>query len=302
MDRLPAEILSEIVSQLRKLRKGRYDVHEPKLAPYAVINREWQAAIERVTFRHIKTNTNTLTKLISMLSSAAGDQRIRSIRTLEFTYHLDVLVDIPSLDPTERSELREQHRLQSESFSENMRMLFAMLKGCEERLGGSEGVAGHQLRLNLGTMPPGGSHPFVDDPWIIAARANPPLPPSSTGEILTPPRLADVATDDPSYIHIYTPPVETFTRSLSRPWPEFLPRKIVGRPPDVYVRYIGEKLPELSIVSSVAFSVMFLPKPYIHPESVMQILSRMKRLDSFTGHLFDESRGLAHTREYRKGL
>lgn len=298
MDRLPAEILSEIVSQLRQLREGRYDVYGPKLAPYAAINREWQAAIERVTFRHIKTNTNTLTKLISMLSSAAGDQRIRSIRTLEFTYHLDVLLDIPSLDPTERSELLEQHRLQSEAFSENMRMLFAMLKGWEERLGGSEGVAEHELCLNLGTMPPRGTHPFVDDPWVKAAKANPPLPPSSRGEIFIPPRLADAAPDDPPYI----PPVETFTRPLARPWPEYLPKELVGRPPDVYVRYIGEKLPELSIVSSVVFSVMFLPDPYIHPESVMQILSGIKRLDYFSGHLFEESRGLSHTREYRKGL
>lgn len=294
MDRLPPEILSEIVSQLLAFREGRYCIDRPKLASYAAINREWQAVTERETFRHIKTNTDTLPELIPILSGAAGNQRIRSIRTLEFAYDLDVLVDIPSLNPTERSELREQHRLQSESFSENMRMLFALLKGWEERLGGSEGVAGHQLCLNLGTMPPGGYHPFVAPSWVIAARANPSVPPSSMGEIFMPPRRADAALDDPPY----TPPVETFTRSHSRPWPEYLPKGIVGRPPDVDLRYIGEKLPELSIVSSVAF----FRGPYIHPDSVMQILSGMKRLNYFCGHLFEESRALAHTREYRKGL
>ena len=82
---------------------------------------------------------------------------------------------------------------------------------------------------------------------------------------------------------------------MVRPLPE--PR--VAPPPQIYVRYIGEEmLPELSIVSS-----MILHEGHdIHPESLMQIISRMECLVDFEGNIFEESMSLELIREYRKGM
>lgn len=149
-----------------------------------------------------------------------------------------------------------------------MRALFGLLKGWEEKLGGSERVAAdrHQLRLFLGRGWDRGA-PHMSRP---------------TWEIIIPPRPADAPPD--------TPVVD--------PWKEYtLEVALHGPRPDL--QYIGdEKLPELSLVSSV----IVCEDHSIHPKSLMQILSRMKCLDCFDGDVFDETENLDLTREYRKGL
>lgn len=157
-------------------------------------------------------------------------------------------------------------------------MLFALLKGWEERVDGGGGVAGdrYQLRLFLGM----GYFKSAPDP-------PPPPPPPPTVDIVRPPRLADAPPDAPP--GVYRRPL------LVRPLPE--PR--VAPPPQIDVRYIGEEmLPELSIVSS-----MILYEGHdIHPESLLQIISRMMCLVSFEGNIFEENMSLELIREYRKGM
>ncbi|OBT86809.1 hypothetical protein VE02_03917 [Pseudogymnoascus sp. 03VT05] len=126
MDRPPADIISEIVSHLGALQETHYGPYKSNLGSYATINRTWQGVIERETFRHIKVEADNLPELISLLSGATSDCRIRSIRALEFQYPTDWMA---ALTPTQHSERREQERLSNESFSGDMRALFSLLKG-----------------------------------------------------------------------------------------------------------------------------------------------------------------------------
>ncbi|OBT49286.1 hypothetical protein VE00_00278 [Pseudogymnoascus sp. WSF 3629] len=181
-----------------------------------------------------------LPKLTAILSGATGDRRIRSIRVLEFHYVTDLMAPAQHSD----SELGEQEHLPNEFFSEDMKALFGLLKGWEERLGGSERVAAERYQLSL----------FLGRGW---------------------------GTDVPD-LPLTPPPTEDIVRA---PWPD--------------VRYIGEeKLPELSLVSWVTLC----ERHGIHPESLMQIVSRMKYLDRFEGDIFEEGWSLGRTREYRKVL
>lgn len=267
MNRLPTETLAEIASQLKALLGKNIDPHKPRLAPYSTISRRWQEVIERQTFRRININTNTLPELTAILGSSTGAQRICSIRELDFHHLRD---QVPSLAPTQHDELREQQRLADESFSENMRALFGLLKGWEERLAGDQ----YQLRLFLGTE-------------YRQKEAGVPLPPSPTVDIVRPPRPADTPLD--AQPGVYRRPM------LVRP----LPEPIVAPPPQIGMRYISEEmLPELTIVSS-----MILYNGHdIHPESLLQIISQMKCLVDFEGNIFEENVSLELTREYRKGM
>ncbi|OBT71449.1 hypothetical protein VF21_10596 [Pseudogymnoascus sp. 05NY08] len=273
MDRLPADIISEIVSYLGALKQAHYGLWKSNLSPYATINKTWQSVIEHDTFSRIKIDADTLPELIPLLSGATGDRRIRSIRALEFQYLIDWM---PALTPTQHSELREQERLANESFSGDMRALFGLLKGWEERLGGNERVVAdrHQLRL------------FLIRGWDRGA----PHPPHPTEENIISPRPADAPPDAPVVHH---------GRHFSViPWKDFR-LEVDRRFPRPYLQYIGEeKLPELSLVSSV----IVCEGHDIHPESLIRILSRMKCLDCFIGYLFDETENLDLTREYRKAL
>lgn len=165
----------------------------------------------------------------------------------------------------------------SEAFSQDMRVLFALLKRWEERVDGDGGVAGDRYQLCL----------FLGRGRVKSAPNPPPPPPPPTGDIVIPRRPADAPPDAPP--GVYRRP------TMVRPLPE--PR--VDPPPQIDVRYIGEEmLPELSIVSS-----MILHEGHdIHPESLMQIISRMKCLVDFEGNIFEESMSLELIREYRKGM
>jgi hypothetical protein len=238
MDRLPAEIISEIVSYLKALGRTHYNLWRTNLSTYATINRTWQSVIEHETFSRISIFSTMLPKLTAILSGATRDRRIRSIRVLEFHYVTDLMA------PAQHSELGEQEHLPNEFFSEDMKALFGLLKGWEERLGGSERVAAERYQLSL----------FLGRGW---------------------------GTDVPD-LPLTPPPTEDIVRA---PWPD--------------VRYIGEeKLPELSLVSWVTLC----ERHGIHPESLMQIVSRMKCLDRFEGDIFEEGWSLGRTREYRKGM
>lgn len=237
MDRLPVEIISEIVSHLRALQAIHYGLWKTQLAAYATINRTWQGVIEHETFSRINIISSMLPELTAILSGSTGDRRIRSIRVLEFHSVTDLIA------PAQHSGLGEQEHA-NKCFSEDMKALFGLLKGWEERLGGSEHVAAERYQLGL-FLRRGASRGLPD----------PPLTPRPTEDI------------------------------VRAPWPD--------------VRYIGEeKLPELSLVSWVKLCDDHI----IHPESLMQIVSRMKCLDSFEGDFFDESWSLDRTREYRKGM
>lgn len=277
MNRLPTETVAEIVSQLKALlAKNISPDHRPRLAPYSAINRTWQEVIEHETFRHIKQiDTDNLPELTAILSGSTGDRRIRSIRSLEFHY---IPIWMPPLTPTQHIELREQERVASESFSEDIRVLFALLKGWEERVDGDGGVAGDRCQLRL----------FLGRGRVKSAPNLPPLPPPPpTVDIVIPRRPADAPPDAPP--GVYRRPM------LVRP----LPEPIVAPPPRIGVRYISEEmLPELTIVSS-----MILYNGHdIHPESLLQIISQMKCLVDFEGNIFEENVSLELTREYRKGM
>ena len=141
MNRLPTETVAEIVSQLKALlAKNINSHHKPRLASYSTINKTWQEVIEHETFREIrKIDADNLPELTAILSGSTGDHRIRSIRSLEFHY---IPIRMPPLAPTQHIERREQERVASEAFSQDMRVLFALLKGWEERVDGGGGVAG----------------------------------------------------------------------------------------------------------------------------------------------------------------
>lgn len=276
MDRLPVEIISEIVSRLEALKEAHYGPWRSNLSPYVTINKAWQSVIEHETFRHIKIDADTLPELIPLLSGATGDRRIRSIRALEFRYIIDWMHPLTPTQPIELSE--QQQQLANETFSGDMRAVFGLLKGWEERLGGSEGVAAgrHQLRLFLGR----GVDRRVTDPTLLS-------PP--TEDFIIPRGAADAPPDAPVVYHGPHAVVDS--------WEEFgLLTSGIPRPD---LQYIGDdKLPELSLVSSV----VVCGGHTIHPKSLMQILSRIKYLDLMDGFIFDETENLDLTREYRKGL
>lgn len=257
MNRLPIEILDEIASHLLSALEYGLTINmtwltwleKPNLAPYSTINRTWQEVIERKTFQYIHFNANTLPELQFILSGAKGDRRIRSIRSLRFS-----IIHSQTTPLTQHIEPEKQQRLANESFSENMDMLFGLLKGWEERLDRSGSLAGnwYKLILSLNT-----------DCQQIAV--NPPLP------------------------------LQHLPRKPVREWAG----PVVIRVPLVDVQYVGkEMLPDLCLVSSVELQ----EGHGIHPESVMQILSRMKHLVEFEGSIFSENRNLSLTHEYREGM
>jgi hypothetical protein len=286
MNRLPIEILDEIVEYLlcaaRKERMAATSVFDynstgnmtsltwgvkPILAPYSTINRTWQEVIERKTFERLGINTNTLPELQCILSGATGDRRIRSIRCLQFSI---VRSQKPPL--TQHIEPEKEQRLANESFSENMSILFGLLKGWEERLDGSGSLEGDFYDLHL----------FLATDCQQSA-VNPPLRLQlpSTYEIIN--EWAEPQLQLPRIIE----PVNGWTKSVTRV------------PPRIDVQYVGkEKLPDLCLVSSVELC----ENHGIYPETVMQILSRMKHLVKFKGNIFQEGGNLSLTRGYREGM
>jgi hypothetical protein len=266
MDRLPAETLAEVASQLKALLEKDSVSGKARLASYSTINRAWQEAIERETFHHINIDTERITEFRVILSSATAGQRIRLIRILGVC----VLYNhMPPPRLTQQGQWGEQRRLRDGSFSDSLRMLFGLVKKWEESLAGSVMVGRCQLRLSLSTR-------FRQNTRFTA----PPPPPQSHigalsgfggGFIIGPlPGVANDAQNEPAV-------------------------NLLGQ---TDVQYIGEQeLPDLNLVSSVT-----LPEGHgIHPESLIQILSRMKCLIEFEGTIFGEDKSLDLTREYRKG-
>lgn len=277
MNRLPTEIVTEIVSHLKSfLIQDLPPYHTPKLSPYSTINLAWQSTIERHTFRQIGITTDGLPTLTSLLSGPGGTHRIRSLRELEFHFLRD---EVPFLTPTQHADLQSLQQLGDASFSQNITALFALLKGWEERLDAEGGLASnrYQLRLILGTE-------YRQDEAIVWLPLSPVEAP--------PPRPhtpVDVPTDAPVVNHR---PI------LAHPLPPQYESPLARRP-SIDVRYVGgEELPELGIVSEVVAREGLK----IHPETLMRLLSRMRCMDYFGGTIWEEVRSLEVTREHRKGL
>ncbi|KAF4536482.1 uncharacterized protein LTHEOB_2243 [Lasiodiplodia theobromae] len=66
MPAFPDDVLFVIVKELKQLlredisRHDRYSGRQPKFAPYAGVSRQWNAIIERETFRHIRVSSTDL--------------------------------------------------------------------------------------------------------------------------------------------------------------------------------------------------------------------------------------------------
>ncbi|KFY65828.1 hypothetical protein V496_02312 [Pseudogymnoascus sp. VKM F-4515 (FW-2607)] len=181
---------------------------------------------------------------------------------------------MPFLINVQHSEVEKQHRLADELFSDDMRVLFGLLKEWEEGLDGSGGAAGGQccLGLHLGAR----DRPNEAEPTL----PHPPMgePPMGNAVMESGPR------DEPVVFR------RSFSDFVMRPLPKDAPEEpVVAHRPMINMQYIGEeKLPDLSLVSSV-----FINQDHrIHLESLMQILSRMKCLVGFGGYIFGEVQSL----------
>lgn len=159
------------------------------------------------------------------------------------------------------SQLGEQRRLRNESFSKSLKILFDLVAGWESSAGD---MSRSYLRLCLSTA-------FRQNARVGAAPSQPRIGGLFGRQFVTGP-LPGVANNSQD-----APVVNLDQTDL---------------------RYVGQELPDLNIVSSVTLSDGYK----IHPESLMRILSRMKCLVKFEGIIFGECRSLDLTYGYRKGM
>ncbi|KAB2578838.1 hypothetical protein DBV05_g2605 [Lasiodiplodia theobromae] len=122
MDQLPPEIVALVVSFL----------DEGNVGAYATVSRQWQVAIENVTFRRLRVQSSEL----ALFSERLAHPRRRA--TLgEIAY--EVILPAYSVDRCAKFERRREREVNNAAFNKAITELFALLKSWEEEDGGRSG-------------------------------------------------------------------------------------------------------------------------------------------------------------------
>jgi hypothetical protein len=133
MNRLPTEIVDDIVSLLVKESILRHDDYYPQpypeLIPYASVSISFQHAVERRTFKFIHADSSQLPRLQEMFTSHRRRSNLR---------HLDLQVVLPPYAKRYRARLEREkdRRANNEVFSIAVKSLFDILQGWESESAG----------------------------------------------------------------------------------------------------------------------------------------------------------------------
>ncbi|EKG12146.1 F-box domain cyclin-like protein, partial [Macrophomina phaseolina MS6] len=136
MDQLPPELISVIVSHLDREAIG----------PYASLSRQWQVAVESITFRHLRLDSTDLNQFQRRLSI---QHRRAALETLDYFASLPAYSD----DRCAKVERRREREANNAAFTEAVNSLFTMLKNWEED-GNHRRRAGRPITLNLCALSP----------------------------------------------------------------------------------------------------------------------------------------------------
>lgn len=122
MDQLPPEIVALVVSFL----------DEGNVGAYATISRQWQVAIENVTFRRLRVQSSELALFSERL---AHPHRRAALGEIAY----EVILPAYSVDRCAKFERRREREANNAAFNEAIVELFALLKSWEEEDGGGSG-------------------------------------------------------------------------------------------------------------------------------------------------------------------
>lgn len=136
MDQLPPELISVIVSHLDREAIG----------PYASLSRQWQVAVESITFRHLRLDSTDLNQFQRRLSI---QHRRAALETLDYFASLPAYSD----DRCAKVERRREREANNAAFTEAVNSLFTILKNWEED-GNHRRRAGRPITLNLCALSP----------------------------------------------------------------------------------------------------------------------------------------------------
>ncbi|KAI0482054.1 hypothetical protein GGR56DRAFT_618282 [Xylariaceae sp. FL0804] len=116
---LPPELVANITSVL-----ASQEVH---LGPYATISRQWQSAVERITFRSLCLRSTDLDSFTSLVANSYPHRKA-ALHTIDF------VVVLPAYDDAAcaRFETDEDRRINNTAFSEALGHLFKVLSSCED--------------------------------------------------------------------------------------------------------------------------------------------------------------------------
>ncbi|CAG8910035.1 unnamed protein product [Penicillium egyptiacum] len=120
MESLPPELMSRVVDYIVSDRPARSGIF---LAPYATVDRRWQAMIERHTFSYIYINTNKRLEEFQRLVSTT--RRRACVRTIT------LLVELESYDEKARArfETDEERQQNNKIFTATISTLFRIISG-----------------------------------------------------------------------------------------------------------------------------------------------------------------------------
>lgn len=128
MDQLPPEILSLIVSHLER----------DTIGPYASVSRQWQVAVENITFRQVRLDSVDLDHFQKLFSIP---HRRAALAGLQYIAFLPTYSD----DRCAKFERRRERDANNAAFTEAVVALFTILKSWEQEFGQS-GHHGHGAR------------------------------------------------------------------------------------------------------------------------------------------------------------
>ncbi|KAL1650885.1 hypothetical protein SLS58_001004 [Diplodia intermedia] len=147
MDRLPPELIALIVSFLNEDDNDDDDKKNTttNLAAYAPISRQYQVAVEHLTFRRLRVQSGAEHELALFAERLRPRHRRAALAELAF----EVLLPAYSADRSAKFERRREREANNAAFSAAVAALFGVLRGWEEE-DDDDGKAGRGIALHLG--------------------------------------------------------------------------------------------------------------------------------------------------------
>ncbi|KAL0259759.1 hypothetical protein SLS55_005499 [Diplodia seriata] len=147
MDRLPPELIALIISFLNEDGNDN-DTTTTNLAAYAPISRQYQVAVEHLTFRRLRVQSGA-EQLALFAERLLPRHRRAALAEIAF----EVLLPAYSADRAAKFERRREREANNAAFTEAVAALFRVLRGWEEEgeeLGKAGSGRGRGIALHLG--------------------------------------------------------------------------------------------------------------------------------------------------------
>ncbi|KAL1628204.1 hypothetical protein SLS54_001774 [Diplodia seriata] len=149
MDRLPPELIALIISFLNEDDDNDKNNTTTNLAAYAPISRQYQVAVEHLTFRRLRVQSGA-EQLALFAERLLPRHRRAALAEIAF----EVLLPAYSADRAAKFERRREREANNAAFTAAVAALFRVLRGWEEEEGDDGGKArsgrGRGIALHLG--------------------------------------------------------------------------------------------------------------------------------------------------------